>query len=61
MSARKWPFYTLEVGESFVLKSMPYWLPRKMYEYGHESGKKFSYRRVDRERADSPIMITRLK
>ena len=61
MSARKWPFYTLEVGQSVTLKTMPYWLPKKMYLYGEESGKRFSYRRIEKGRHDSPVMITRLK
>lgn len=61
MSARKWPHYELKAGESVTLERIPYWLPRKIYQYGSEKGKRFSVRPIERGDPDSPVMITRLK
>jgi hypothetical protein len=61
MSARKWTYFDLKVGRSTTVEAMPPWLPNKIYDWGKANGKRFSLRRIDRKRADSPVMITRLK
>lgn len=48
MSARKWSFYELQVGEDFIVVRPPRSLRGKVYAYGTETGKKFSIERLDK-------------
>lgn len=41
MSARRWPYYDLKVGEWFVVEKPPKTFARNVRRYGNESGKVF--------------------
>jgi hypothetical protein len=60
MSARKWPFYTLEIGKAFVAEKPPRCLKTTVYRYGTAAGKKFSIERLDKSRTDTDLRITRV-
>lgn len=46
MSARKWNFYDLAVGERVVLQGAPQWIAKRISEHGKSAGKKFKTRLV---------------
>lgn len=60
MSARKWPIYTMEVGQDFVAETPPRRFNRYVYRYGTASGKKFSIERLDKTRPDTPLRVKRV-
>lgn len=41
MSARRWPIYTMQVGDWFIAENPPSSLARKVSKYGRETGKRF--------------------
>lgn len=60
MSARKWPIYTMEVGDKFFIEQPPAGLRRKIYAHAADTGKKFSACRTDRFCVKSEMVITRI-
>lgn len=60
MSARKWPIYTMKVGEEFMAEKPPYCLRTKIYLYSVRSGKVFRTRRIVRTDPTSPIVVKRM-
>lgn len=59
MSARRWSFYTLEVGDSYTVWNAPKSHRNSVHRYGWESGKSFSVRRIERFRANSALIVLR--
>lgn len=61
MSAKKWPIYTMEVGEWRQMS----WVPRSFYatvsRYGQETGKKFRCGRWDKKDPRSPVVVRRVE
>lgn len=43
---RRWPFYTMNVGDWFVVESPPKTFNSKVHRYASNNGKKFRVRRV---------------
>lgn len=60
MSARKWPFYDLEVGEDFIAVRPPRSLRNKVYGYGVETGKRFCVEKLDKGAPTTDLRITRV-
>lgn len=60
MSARKWPFYDLEVGKDFIAVRPPRSLKGKVYAYGVEAGKRFSIERLDKGVPKPDLRIKRV-
>lgn len=59
MSARRWSFYTLEVGESYTIWNAPKRHRTSVHRYGEESGKSFTVRRIDKRRKNSALIVRR--
>jgi hypothetical protein len=59
MSARRWPFYTLGVGDIYTIWNAPKNHRMAVHRYGAESGKAFSVRRIERRRANSALIVLR--
>jgi hypothetical protein len=57
MSARKWPYYTMAVGEHFFVFNPPKSFPVKVRQYAAENGKRFQVRRWDRN--DPLVLVVR--
>lgn len=60
MSARRWPIYSMEVGDVIFVMDAPRCLRTKVYTYATEKGKKFSVRRAERFRVKSDLVIKRI-
>jgi len=60
VSARKWPFYDLKVGEDFIAIRPPRSLKGKVYAHGCEAGKRFSIERLDKGTPKTDLRITRV-
>lgn len=60
MSARKWPFYELKVGDDFIAIRPPRSLKGKVYAHGTETGKKFSIERLDKGVPRPDLRIKRM-
>jgi hypothetical protein len=59
MSARRWSFYTLEVGAIYTIWNAPKRHRTSVHRYGEESGKVFSVRRIERHRTNSALIVLR--
>lgn len=59
MSARRWPLYRLEVGESYTVWNAPRRHKTTVYRYGTETGKRFCIRRLV-DRVNPPLSIRRV-
>lgn len=59
MSARRWSFYSLEVGDSYTLWNAPKRHRTSVHRYGEESGKAFSVRRIESRQDNSALIVRR--
>src|SRR5687768_5671367 len=56
LSERKWPHYTQQIGEFYVVWNAPKTHRKNVHAYAASVGKSFRVTRLDRFEAKSPIM-----
>lgn len=59
MSARRWPLYRLEVGDSYTVWNAPRTHRTTVYRHGTERGKRFNIRRLVKRWDNPPLNIRR--